>query len=54
VPSRWDDPELDKADKADKRALLSIFFGVIVISATAFLLTFFEDLSSLLAFFEQL
>jgi hypothetical protein len=41
VPTSWGDPELDKADKEDKRALLSIFVAIIVMSMAAFLLTFF-------------
>jgi hypothetical protein len=34
----WDDPEADKEDKEDERALLSVFVAAIVIWAVAFLL----------------
>jgi len=34
----WDDPEADKADKEDERALLSAFVAIIAIWAAAFLL----------------
>jgi hypothetical protein len=53
VPTSWDDPELDKLDKEDKRALLSIFVVIIVMSVAAFLLAFFEDLSFVLTRFEE-
>jgi hypothetical protein len=36
---RWDDPEADKADKEDERALLSAFVVIIAIWAAAFVLT---------------
>jgi hypothetical protein len=35
----WDDPEADKADKEDKRALLLVFVAMIAICGAAFLLT---------------
>jgi hypothetical protein len=35
----WYDPESDKADKEDERALLSAFVAIIAICAVAFLLT---------------
>ena len=53
MPTSWDDPELDKLDKEDKRALLSIFVVIIVMSVAAFLLAFFEDLSFVLTRFEE-
>jgi FMN-dependent NADH-azoreductase len=34
----WDDPEADKADKEDKRALLLVFVAMIAICGAAFLL----------------
>jgi len=35
----WDDPEANKADKEDERALLSAFVVIVVIWGAAFLLT---------------
>jgi hypothetical protein len=35
----WDDPEADKADKEDKRALLLVFVAMIAICGAAVLLT---------------